>query len=59
MRLAWTGPKPEDLKPDGVTLWAPVPGERWPYGPPREQQDCCILRVGGLYCDCSASAKED
>jgi len=54
----WTGPRAEDLQPDGQTLKAPVPGERWPYGPPEAHQDCCGLRERGLFCDCWASDDE-
>lgn len=52
----WTGPLESDLMPDGTTLRAPVPPERWPFGLPDAHQDCCNLRAsGGLFCDCEAS----
>jgi hypothetical protein len=54
--MDWRGPREEDLtQPDGDVLKAPVPGERWPYGPPTWHQDCCTLHHGGLFCDCDAS----
>lgn len=53
--MKWTGPKEADLDKSGVKLKAPVPPERWPFGPPEFHEDCCILRKGGLFCDCSAS----
>lgn len=59
MTVSWTGPRREDLFPDGVTLVRPVPPERWPYGPPEFHEDCCILRKDGLYCDCKASDAGD
>lgn len=57
--VRWTGPRPEDLRPDGYRLRAPVPPERWPYGPPSWHQACCRLHARGLYCDCEASAADD
>lgn len=51
----WTGPGAKDLMPDGSTLRAPVPAQRWPYGPPEGHEDCCTLHSGGLFCDCLAS----
>lgn len=55
----WTGPEEGDREPDGVTLKRPVPGERWPYGPPEAHEDCCGLHAGGLFCDCQASAADE
>ncbi len=62
----WIGPLEGDLKPNGVSLRGPVPPERWPYGLPSAHEDCCSLhgmadpgRIGGLYCDCAASAADD
>lgn len=56
----WTGPQPEDWDgPGRVRLRAPVPGNRWPYGPPPYHQSCCGLHAGGLFCDCLASAADD
>jgi hypothetical protein len=57
--LRWTGPSADDLERNGVTLKAPVPPERWPYGPPGDHEGCCGLREGGLFCDCAASAEEE
>lgn len=51
----WTGPLESDLAPDGVTLLAPVPPERWPFCWPCEHESCCTLHRGGLFCDCDAS----
>lgn len=55
----WTGPRDEDLEPDGVTLRRRVPGRRWPYGPPDHHEKVCLLHRGGLYCDCTASDASD
>lgn len=55
----WTGPREDDLGPDGVTLLRPVPGERWPYGPPSFHEACCRLFAAGLFCDCKASDASD
>jgi hypothetical protein len=57
--MRWRGPRDEDLKADGVSLRHLVPPERWPYGPPAEHQDCCLLHERGLYCDCAASAADE
>lgn len=48
----------DDARLDGV-LVAPVPPERWPYGPPSHHEDCCRLHDRGLYCDCKASDASD
>jgi hypothetical protein len=55
----WMGPDEADLECDGTTLRAPVPPERWPYGPPDHHQSVCKLHAGGLYCDCAASDASD
>jgi hypothetical protein len=56
----WTGPRPEDWDgPGEVRLREPVPGARWPYGPPPFHQEGCTLHGGGLFCDCAASAADD
>jgi hypothetical protein len=57
----WTGPRPSDLEPNGVTLRWSVPSERWPYGPPSAHENCCSLRppTFGKFCDCKASAADD
>lgn len=55
----WTGPRAEDWDPGQVCLRAPVPGSRWPYGPPCAHQGVCVLHTGGLYCDCAASDASD
>lgn len=56
----WTGPLDEDWDgPGQVQLRAPVPGGRWPYGPPTHHQKCCRLHDGGLFCDCAASDASD
>jgi len=57
--VRWIGPREEDLDASGVRLLRPVPPERWPYGPPEDHQDCCGLREGGLFCDCTASSEEE
>jgi len=46
---AWVG---SDL---GEFAEGPIPPERWPYGPPEAHQRCCMLFLGGTYCDCEAS----
>lgn len=55
----WTGPLDRELTPHRDKLLAPVPPERWPYGPPEVHQPACILHGGGLYCDCAASDASD
>lgn len=55
----WTGPHDADLADDGTTLRAPVPPERWPFGPPDAHEDACALYRGVLFCDCEASAAEE
>lgn len=55
----WTGPDEADLKSDGVSLWKPVPPERWPYCLPDYHEICCLLHNQGLYCDCKASDASD
>lgn len=56
----WTGPNDEDYGfPQAYELKAPVPGERWPYGPPESHDDACNLQTGGLFCDCFASDASD
>lgn len=50
----WTGPNEDEVNALGE-LKAPVPPERWPYGPPVAHQDCCVLFSDGLFCDCTAS----
>ena len=64
--MRWTGPRDEDWADSTETrLRAPVPPERWPYGPPDAHDDWCMLfgrapSVNAiLFCDCSASASED
>lgn len=55
----WTGPRDSDWStPARERLRAPVPADRWPYGPPDEHQEGCILHEGGLFCDCAASAAD-
>lgn len=50
----WTGPREGEI--DGLgRLRAPVPPDRWPYGPPEVHEDCCYLHRDGLFCDCGAS----
>lgn len=51
----WTGPDDGDVQADGQTLKVPVPGDRWPYGPPEAHEDACGLHNEGLFCDCAAS----
>lgn len=56
VELAWTGPRPDEV--------APIPGDRWPYGPPSHHEAVCNLfphlsSPGGLFCDCKASAADD
>lgn len=53
--IRWTGPYEGEIDRNG-RLKAPVPPERWPYGPPDLHEVCCILRKGGLFCDCKASS---
>jgi hypothetical protein len=55
MNKPWTGPRDEEMTEGGTMLRHIVPPERWPYGPPGEHEDCCMLHLGGLYCDCLAS----
>lgn len=56
----WIGPLPSDMKDGaGTALKAPVPAERWPYGPPRFHEEGCLLQQRGLYCDCKASAADE
>ena len=57
--VQWTGPREEDLAPDGVTLRHPVPPERWPWCLPEEHDRGCKLHRGGLFCDCGASCADD
>lgn len=57
--VVWTGPRDDELAPDGTTLTRVVPPARWPFGPPEFHQDGCILFNGGLFCDCLASASDD
>lgn len=58
--IQWTGPKRGDVDPMAPdVLLVPVPGDRWPYGPPVRHQDICLLKSGGLFCDCAASAADD
>lgn len=58
--LRWTGPNDEDfLNGKDGSLRAPIPPERWPYGPPEEHEQGCSLHTGGLWCDCKASASDD
>jgi len=56
----WHGPLETDFKNglDGELI-APVPPDRWPYGPPDAHETCCKLFRDGLYCDCVASAADD
>lgn len=58
-RATWTGPRPSDLNANSARLLRPVPPDRWPYGSPSFHETCCILRSGGLYCDCKASDCSD
>lgn len=52
----WTGPRDDDWENGSqMKLKAPVPPERWPYGPPTAHEDICTLHEGGLFCDCAAS----
>lgn len=54
--MKWAGPKPGDWADKLRTvLAAPVPPERWPWGPPDQHEDPCTLHRGGLFCDCAAS----
>jgi len=53
----WTGPLDSDMATD--ELIAPVPPERWPFGPPEAHESCCRLHDGGLWCDCKASSSAD
>lgn len=56
----WTGPRDEDWESGANTrLVAPVPPERWPYGPPPFHQEGCGLHADGLFCDCAASCADD
>lgn len=56
----WTGPHRTDCQPGTKDqLLVPVPGERWPYGPPTHHQQACALHHGGLFCDCAASDASD
>lgn len=58
--MRWTGPRDSDFESFCYEkLRAPVPPERWPYGPPDAHEECCILHEGGLYCDCAASAADE
>ena len=50
----WIGPREGEIDAIG-RLRAPVPPERWPYGPPEAHEDDCHLQRGGLWCDCGAS----
>lgn len=54
----WTGPRDGEIDNLG-RLRAPVPPERWPYGPPDLHEDDCRLQRGGLWCDCAASDASD
>jgi hypothetical protein len=59
----WFGPRPDEVAPSGMLLGR-VPGERWPYGPPSAHESGCNLfphrgSLGGLFCDCAASAADD
>jgi len=56
---AWTGPRDADLDASRCKLLAPVPPERWPYGPPSHHEEVCTLHAGGLFCDCRASDASD
>ena len=56
----WTGPQRADCEPGSRDhLLVPVPGSRWPYGPPTHHQPGCGLHTGGRYCDCAASCADD
>jgi len=57
----WIGPDESDLDPDAFApvLLVPVPGARWPFGPPEVHEECCLLHSGGLCCDCKASDASD
>lgn len=56
----WTGPRPTDWNDEfRLALRAPVPPERWPYGPPDHHELFCALRRLGLWCDCLASESGD
>lgn len=57
--MRWTGPRAADLRPNGYELVAPVPPERWPYGPPSHHEAGCSLHREGLFCDCAASDASD
>lgn len=58
-RQPWTGPQEGDTEPGtGDVLRQPVPGSRWPYGPPETHQGVCLLHHGGRWCDCEASAAD-
>lgn len=54
----WTGPAPDDWEVKHDHLKAPVPGERWPYGPPDAHASGCNLHENGLYCDCEISTND-
>lgn len=54
----WEGPRDDEMD-SSYTLKHPVPPERWPFGPPETHEDACNLHLGGLYCDCAASAHEE
>lgn len=56
VKLGWTG-----SNQDGVAREfseGPIPEDRWPYGERSMHDDFCMLRSGGVFCDCSASAQE-
>lgn len=61
----WTGPLRSDWDSQArVRLKAPVPPERWPYGPPDHHETHCNLHRNkasrnGLFCDCLASVADD
>lgn len=56
----WTGPRDGDWSSIASgSLRAPVPPERWPYGPPSHHQRACSLFGRGLFCDCRASDASD
>lgn len=56
----WTGPRDDEVDLCGTWLGAlPIPEARWPYGPPPEHDDHCLLRDGGRFCDCIASDQSD
>lgn len=58
-RRGWRGPRPSDLREDGVTLRHAVPAYRWPFCIPDQHEICCLLHTpNGRYCDCDASAEE-